>query len=98
MEQNTEQTEAQTQTEEKTAAQKTVSGQASLRRLKFETGLIVLFAAMAAMAALAVMSMFISGQGDGETTLLTNAFEAFKLIAVTVLGYIFGAARTGSDA
>ena len=66
----------------------------SLRRLRFETGLAVLIVAMGAMIALVLMDVFFSMRGDAEGTLISNAFEAFKLIAVTVLGYIFGANQT----
>ena len=94
MEQQTETTqqEAAAQTEEK----KTNQAAMPLKRLKFETGLIVLFAAMTAMVALVVVDLFVT-PADGAGTLLSNAFEAFKLIAVTVLGYIFAATRTTSD-
>ena len=62
----------------------------SMKRLKFETGLAVLFVAMGAMIAMALLDVFISVRNMTEGALVSNAFEAFKLIAVTVLGYIFG--------
>lgn len=68
----------------------------SMRRLRFETGLAVLVAAMGAMVALVLMDVFFSMCSNAERTLIENAFEAFKLIAVTVLGYIFGANQTKS--
>lgn len=68
----------------------------SMRRLRFETGLAVLTAAMCAMVILVLLDVFISMRFDAERTLIENAFEAFKLIAVTVLGYIFGANQTKS--
>lgn len=66
----------------------------SMRRLRFETGLAVLFAAMGAMVVLVLLDVFFSMRATAERTLIENAFEAFKLIAVTVLGYIFGANQT----
>ncbi len=66
----------------------------SLRRLRFQTGLAVLFTAMGAMVILVLLDVFFSMQSQAERTLIGNAFEAFKLIAVTVLGYIFGANQT----
>ena len=69
------------------------------KRLKFQTGLIVLFAAMAAMVSLVLLDVFCSMRTEAEGTLVSNAFEAFKLIAVSVLGYIFGTnnASTGDS-
>ena len=71
----------------------------SLKRLRFETGLAVLFVAMGAMIAMALLDVFLSVRNMTEGALVSNAFEAFKLIAVTVLGYIFGTTHqsAGSD-
>ncbi len=66
-------------------------GRRPMVRLRFQTGLAVLFTAMGAMAALVLADMALGGQS--ESGLIGNAFEAFKLIAVTVLGYIFGTDR-----
>lgn len=66
----------------------------SMGRLRFQTGLAVLFTAMGAMVVLVLLDIVISARSQAERTLLSNAFEAFKLIAVTVLGYIFGANQT----
>lgn len=66
----------------------------SMRRLRFQTGLAVLFTAMGAMVILVLLDVFFSMRSEAERTLISNAFEAFKLIAVTVLGYIFGANQT----
>lgn len=63
----------------------------SMRRLRFETGLAVLFTAMGAMIALVLFDTFFAAKIGVEDSLISNAFEAFKLIAVTVLGYTFGA-------
>lgn len=68
----------------------------SLRRLRLQSGMAVLYVSMAAMAALVVLDTVFSMTGAAERTLISNAFEAFKLIAVTVLGYIFGANQTKS--
>lgn len=65
----------------------------SMKRLRFETGLAVLFAAMGAMIGLVLLDVLL-GNVTAEGTLISNAFEAFKLIAVTVLGYTFGANQT----
>ena len=66
----------------------------SLRRLRMRKGLAVLYASMGAMAALAILDAVFSMTGAAERELLGSAFEAFKLIAVTVLGYVFGANQT----
>ena len=70
----------------------------SLRRLRLQNGMAVLFTAMGAMVALVLLDVIFSMRTAAERTLIANAFEAFKLIAVTVLGYIFGANQTKSGA
>ena len=72
-------------------------GRRSLRRLRLQNGMAVLYVSMGAMAALVVLDAVFSAGGVAERALVGNAFEAFKLIAVTVLGYIFGANQTGSE-
>lgn len=91
MEQQTESTAAQTAQQEQKVPCK------SMKRLRFETGLAVLFAAMGAMIGLVLLDVALQSVST-EGTLISNAFEAFKLIAVTVLGYTFGAnqAKTGT--
>ena len=71
----------------------------SLRRLRLQNGMAVLFVAMGSMIALVILDVIFSLESAAERTLIGNAFEAFKLIAVTVLGYIFGANRskTGTE-
>ena len=59
----------------------------TMGRVRQDTGFAVLFTAMGAMMALVLMDVFFTLRSE----LVSNAFEAFKLIAVTVLGYIFGA-------
>ncbi len=66
----------------------------SLRRLRLQNGMAVLFVAMGSMIALVILDVIFSLESAAERTLIGNAFEAFKLIAVTVLGYIFGANQT----
>ena len=66
----------------------------SMGRLRFQTGLAVLFTAMGAMVVLVLLDVLLSARTEAERTLVSNAFEAFKLIAVTVLGYIFGSNQT----
>lgn len=78
-------------TQDTSAEKKTKYIRMPLKRLKFETGLAVLFVAMAAMVAMVILDVILSVHINVEGTLISNAFEAFKLIAVTVLGYIFGA-------
>ena len=84
MEQQTENVAAQTPNRERKDPCK------SMKRLRFETGLAVLFAAMGAMIGLVLLDVLLRDV-PVEGTLISNAFEAFKLIAVTVLGYTFGA-------
>ena len=64
----------------------------TMGRLRQDTGFAVLFTAMGGMMALVLMDVIFTLRSE----LVSNAFEAFKLIAVTVLGYIFGAERTRS--
>ena len=84
------------QTDKPKTTQTKKKGLIPFKRLKFETGLIVLFVAMAAMGALVILDTFCSARASAEGTLVSSAFEAFKLIAVSVLGYIFGAANAGT--
>ena len=67
----------------------------SLRRLRLQSGMAVLYVAMGSMVTLVVLDVVFSMTGAAERALIGNAFEAFKLIAVTVLGYIFGAEQSG---
>ena len=77
-----------------TAEQVTDGCRKSLRRLRLQNGMAVLFVAMGSMIALVILDVIFSLESAAERTLIGNAFEAFKLIAVTVLGYIFGANQT----
>lgn len=61
-----------------------------ITRFRYQTGRRVLYIAMAAMGISVVLDMIASYIPGVESELLTNAFEAFKLITMTVLGYIFG--------
>ena len=54
----------------------------------------VLYVSMGCMVTLVVLEVIFSMTGAAERALIGNAFEAFKLIAVTVLGYVFGANQT----
>lgn len=90
--------------EEKTSAaqqEQTSDGcRKSLRRLRMQNGMAVLYVSMGSMVTLVVLDVIFSMTGAAERALISNAFEAFKLIAVTVLGYIFGAnqtAKPGAD-
>ncbi len=82
--------------QKKDAVRETDGCRRSLRRLRLQNGMAVLFTAMGAMGALAVLSAALPA---GRGALIGSAFEAFKLIAVTVLGYVFGANqnRTGPE-
>lgn len=64
---------------------------------KYLTGKRVLYISMIAMAFFAGVNLVTSHFWGVEDTLLNSAFEAFKLITMTVLGFIFGANDTRSD-
>ena len=59
----------------------------AMGRLRLESGMAVLFTAMGGMMLLVLLDIFFTLRSE----LVSNAFEAFKLVTVTVLGYIFGA-------
>lgn len=61
-----------------------------ITRFRFSTGRIVLFVAMAAMAVMVGVDILVSHFWETSSDLVESAFEAFKLITMTVLGYIFG--------
>ena len=60
-----------------------------ITKFKYTTGRKVLFISMIAMGVAVVASIFLSAF-EIKNTLVENAFEVFKLSAMTVLGYIFG--------
>lgn len=60
-----------------------------ITKFKYMTGRTVLFVSMGAMGAAVLISIGLSALNI-ENSLVENAFEVFKLIAMTVLGYIFG--------
>ena len=60
-----------------------------ITRFKYLTGKKVLFISMGAMGVAVAISVILSCFSI-ENALVENAFEVFKLIAMTVLGYIFG--------
>lgn len=60
-----------------------------ITRSRFRTGRRVLYIAMGAMAAMVIIDL-ISQHFGAERNMIENAFEAFKLITVTILGYVFG--------
>lgn len=62
---------------------------------RYKTGGKVLYISMAAMGITVVVDLIASSFG-GNNELVVNAFEAFKLITMTVLGYIFGSSNTQS--
>lgn len=61
----------------------------TITKFKYLTGRKVLFISMGAMGLAVVLSIVLSLLKI-ENSLVENAFEVFKLIAMTVLGYIFG--------
>lgn len=69
---------------------------ATITKFKYRTGARVLFAAMIAMAVFAVIDLAISFFPEVHAELISSAFEAFKLITMTVLGFIFGSNETRS--
>ena len=85
----------QQQTENGAADQVPDGCRRSLRRLRLQNGVAVLYVSMGSMVTLVVLDVIFSMTGAAERALIGNAFEAFKLIAVTVLGYIFGAEQSG---
>ncbi len=60
-------------------------------KFRYRTGRKVLYIAMSAMGFFVALDLFASSALGVKSDLVANAFEAFKLIAMTVLGYIFGA-------
>lgn len=60
-----------------------------ITKFKYLTGRQVLFISMGAMGIAVAISIILSALKI-ENALVENAFEVFKLIAMTVLGYIFG--------
>lgn len=68
---------------------KTDSLDEEITKFKYVTGKNVLFISMGAMGVAVVISIILSFF-DIENAMVENAFEVFKLIAMTVLGYIFG--------
>lgn len=60
-----------------------------ITKFKYLTGRKVLFCSILAMIGMVLLSVGLS-VFQVENTLTENAFEVFKLIAMTVLGYIFG--------
>lgn len=60
-----------------------------ITRFRYRTGGKVLYISMIAMG-IAVITDLIASVFGIENGLVANAFEAFKLITMTVLGYIFG--------
>lgn len=68
---------------------KTDSLDEQITKFKYLTGKTVLFVSMGAMG-LAVIASILLSVWNIQSSLVENAFEVFKLIAMTVLGYIFG--------
>lgn len=61
-----------------------------LTKFRFETGRTVLYIAMFAMAVMVGLDLWSTHFLKSTSDLIESAFEAFKLITMTVLGYIFG--------
>ena len=64
---------------------KTEDLEGEITKFRYTTGRTVLYMSMTAMVAFAITDL-LGKPGD----LITSTFEAFKLITMTVLGYIFG--------
>lgn len=74
---------------------KTDSLDDQITRFKYLTGKKVLYISMGAMGAAVIISIILSALSV-ENALVENAFEVFKLIAMTVLGYLFGSNNKSS--
>lgn len=74
---------------------KTDSLDDQITRFKYLTGKKVLYISMGAMGAAVIISIILSVLSV-ENALVENAFEVFKLIAMTVLGYLFGSNNKSS--
>ena len=68
---------------------KTDSLDEQITKFKYLTGKTVLFVSMGAMGLAVIISIILSALNI-QSSLVENSFEVFKLIAMTVLGYIFG--------
>lgn len=62
-------------------------------RMKYRIGKAVLYIAMGAMAAFVFVDIY-AGYKAMSSDLIERAFEAFKLITTTVLGYMFGSSNS----
>lgn len=62
----------------------------NLTIFRYRTGKTVLYVSMGVMIGLVIIELVASRVFNTESDLVKNAFEAFKLITMTVLGYIFG--------
>lgn len=60
-----------------------------MARFRYKTGRTVLYVSMAAMGAAVAVDVLSSKFLNTKSDLVTSAFEAFKLITMTVLGYFF---------
>lgn len=61
-----------------------------ITRFRYKTGRKVLYISMIAMCVAVAADLFATAALKVQSNLISNAFEAFKLITMTVLGYIFG--------
>lgn len=68
----------------------------TITKFKYATGRRLLYISMAVMVlAVAAGTIISCVSGDAEHSMLNSLFEVFKLIAMTVLGYIFGSNGQG---
>lgn len=72
------------------AADKSLDKTDDLTKFRFETGRTVLYVSMAVMAVMVLLDLLEAYRLETTSDLIKSAFEAFKLITMTVLGYIFG--------
>lgn len=67
-----------------------------MARFRYKTGRTVLYVAMAAMGTFVLIDL-VADHFDITSELITSAFEAFKLITMTVLGYFFASNNSNSN-
>lgn len=69
-----------------------------ITRFRFKTGREVLYISIGAMAGMVLLDLVASIAWEAERDMIEGAFEAFKLITMTVLGYIFGSSGSNGSA
>lgn len=67
-----------------------------ITRFRYSTGKTVLFIAMGAMLVMVAVDILANHYLNAASDLIESSFEAFKLITMTVLGYLFGSSGSNS--